>query len=98
MVIVRRQRQRRRAQRRHVERFWSRLSANCTASFAYLSLWKKEGSAFVKISEMTRPGILYGFCIASAFVDITTPGDYRVVAAAAYGGQYYPVALSRTVY
>jgi hypothetical protein len=69
----------------------------CAASFAYLSLWKEQGSSFVKVSEVTRPGILYGFCIASASVDITTPGNYRVVAAAAYAGQYYPVALSRTL-
>ncbi len=72
-------------------------AASCAASWAYVSLWKKEGGAFVKVSEATRPGILYGFCIASAPVDITTPGDYRIVAAAAYAGQYRRVALSRTV-
>jgi hypothetical protein len=68
----------------------------CAEAWAYASLWQKQAGTYVKIQETSRAGIPAGYCVILTSLRIASPGDYRIVAAAAYQGSYARAWLDRS--
>ena len=60
----------------------------CLFTFAYIGLWQKQGTGYVKVTETFNFGQakvltnIGGFCIATPTVKAPADGDYKLVASA----------------